>query len=130
MRFSCRLSGIFVFGTIIGMFVCATYPLSAVAVTTELPYTCTTTEEFAKTCTTGTYCCPNGLSKTTYGCPTGWALVSSTNTCIRGTAISSDSAGTYLETYGTCAPSKTSIPCCSEANYEIDGLGSCYACPK
>lgn len=128
MRFSCKLSGLFVLGIIAGMFMHTTHSWAEDATLVPV-YKCETAVEFDAICTAGTYCCPNGLYKTTYGCPTGWTLNSSTNTCTRNNVTTSDAAGSYTETYGSCAPSTTRVECCTESSYEINGTGSCYLCP-
>lgn len=127
MRFSYKSSGLFVFGLIAGMFMHITHSWAEEA--TLLPvFKCETVAEFATRCSLGTYCCPNGLYKTTTSCPSGWILDAATNTCTRATVTATDAAGSYTETYGTCAPTTTNVECCTESIREIDGEGSCYTC--
>lgn len=52
-------------------------------------------------------CCPTGRFGTEYTCPTGWKYSHTANTCQRNSTISSDAAGYYTQTYGTCAAKET-----------------------
>lgn len=57
-------------------------------------------------------CCPNGNTKTTYNCPSGWSWNSSDNLCERSDSSSSNSYGYYTITYGTCDYTSTTVSDC------------------
>lgn len=52
-------------------------------------------------------CCQTGQFGTEYTCPKGWKYSHTANTCQRNSTISSDAAGYYTQTYGTCAAKET-----------------------
>ncbi len=82
-----------------------------------------TQSKFAKICTDGQQCCPNGDYVLNYSCPLWWTA--SGTTCRRNGTSGSDDTGYYTQNYGTCAASSTRIDCC---NVSTGSSISCISC--
>lgn len=98
---------------------------------------CLSASDCLKTCNM-TYCCPNGLTGTTYSCPDGWTFVppvieigsSRPATCKRDDSPQySDDIGYKVDTYGTCDPTSALYECYSPSNDQPSiGINKCVYC--
>ena len=82
---------------------------------------------FSANCAPGLYCCPNGKQGTNYNCPSGWLYSSIYGECRRSATTGSDSKGSYMQSYGTCAPTTTKYPCHDVTSNPPSSI-SCAAC--
>ena len=80
-----------------------------------------TTTSFAQSCKSGTACCPTGetttVTTTSYSCPSGYTMDTSSKICSRSATTGSDATGSYTVTYDDCyATERTSShteDCCT-----------------
>lgn len=81
----------------------------------------------SSSCPSGSYCCPNNKQGTRYSCPSGWLYNSLFDECRRDATRGFDSKGSYMQNYGTCAPTTTNYACYEITSSPLSTI-SCLAC--